>query len=238
MTAAFTASSGTRWPGRPRHTPGVDAGRRFASAERPSAHPYSSGKCPGNVRDLRHMRTGSDWRIFVVSPTDIPGMSQGFRRVDIESDRASDRVCGDRWSNRSAACRNRRPWKLGGYQPRACGQIEYVPGNGVFVLNHHQFGRLGPPLWIRRSGLGPRTLLPWELVAVSSGLNTFSSRPSEAWLGLDGCPRHQVGAAVFRMGWRLWGCLWGSNSNWSYTLPVKPARVRWSKTKRGRPRKQ
>ena len=37
------------------------------------------------------------------------------------------------------------------------------------VLNVHQFWRLGPPLGIRRSGLGPRTLPPERIDATLRG---------------------------------------------------------------------
>ena len=69
------------------------------------------------------------------------------------------------------------------------------PERGIRAKTH-QFRCLGPPLWIRRSGLGPRTLLLWELVAVPSGLNTLSSKPKRGCLGSepDGCSRHPVGA--------------------------------------------
>ena len=39
----------------------------------------------------------------------------------------------------------------------------------------------GTAAGIRWSGLGPRTLLPWEFVAVPSGLNTLSSKPNLGW---------------------------------------------------------
>ena len=77
---------------------------------------------------------------------------------------------------------------------RAFGQIEHDPENGIFVLNLPQFGRPGPPLWIRRAGLGPRTLPPERIVAAPFGLNTFSSKPRLARPEPDGCSRHPVGA--------------------------------------------
>ena len=73
-------------------------------------------------------------------------------------------------------------------------KLSMVPGNrapGYFLRSLREcFPELTPfetllasetAAWIRRSGLGPRTLFWWELVTVPSGLNTLSSKPNLGW---------------------------------------------------------